>query len=164
MFGLRVASLTTLLWTIFVLTRTSKRLRMLPHSQTFILMIFQVFADVGGTIYCALDSYNVSLTEAKYPLYLIRSMGNYGARFNTALIGISLYMITHWNSDLVFKVIPYLQIVGMITPMVFSVVILAIKQDDILDHYIARDPDFGFKDETIVALTVLVICVLITMI
>ena len=145
-------------------TRVCKRFRILPHSQTFTLMVFQVFADLGGTIYYAFESYNVSLTWSKYILYLIRSIGNYGARINTALIGLSFYMITNCESRLVFKAMPYLQTLGVITPIVLSGVVLAIKQENIYDHYIARDPNFGFKEEPIVALTILVICVLITII
>ena len=161
MFGLRLVSLIALLWTLFVFTRASKRFRILPHSQTFILMVFQLFADVGGTTSYAFDNYNISLKWSKYILYLIRSIGNYGTRINTALIGLSLFMITNCNSQFVFKSTVYIQTMGVLTPIVFSAIVLAVKQDDIYDHYIAS---IGFKEEPIVALTVLVLCVLITMI
>ena len=162
--GLRVTSIFVLLWTFFVLTRISQRLRMLPHSQTLILMAFLFISDVGGIVYSTFRSYNVSLIEARYPLYWIRCIGDYGTRINTALIATSLLIITFCKYNTISKATKYLQIFGVISPIVLASLILAIKRDGIYDHYRVLDSNFSFKEEPIVTLLILILCALITII
>ena len=159
-----VISFLSLLWTIYILTRVSKRLTMLPHSQTLVLMVFQIVFVLGKIIHYSVEVNNLSMRGLKLPLYLIQSIGNYGARINTALIRISLYMITRFNySNFVTKSKRYLQAIGITIPIVLSAIVIAIKHGAVYDHYKANDPNFGFKEEPIVVLTVLTICTLVTL-
>ena len=162
--GLRFASLLVVFCSIFVLTRVSQRLRMLPHSQTLILMIFIALSDVGGIAYHFLQINNVLFEEARYPLYLIRSIGNYGTKINTALIGLSLLVISYCEFDVVSKSVRRLQVVGIITPILLSSLILSIVRDGIYDRSRIVDSLFWFQGQEIADLVIVVICLLPTVV
>ena len=162
--GLRFASLFAVLCSIFVLTTVLQRLRMLPHSQTLILMIFIALSDVGGIAYHLLKINNVPLEGARYPLYLIQSIGNYGTMINTALIGLSLLVISKYEFEGVSKSVRRLQVVGVITPILLSLVILGIVRNRIYDNYSIIDSRSGFEGQAIADIVVLLICILPTIV
>ena len=162
--GLRFASLFAVLCSIFVLRRVSQRLRMLPHSQTLILMIFIAISDVGGIAYHFLQINNVPLEGARYPLYLVQSIGNYGTGINTALIGLSLILISKYEFEVVSKSVRRLQVVGVITPILLSSLILGIVRNDIYDNYRVIDSRSGFEGQAIADIVILATCLLPTIV
>ena len=137
---------------------------MLPQSQTLILMIFMIFSNVGGIVYYFLEDNQTPLAFARYPLYLIRSIGIYGIRINTGIVGMSLLIISYGKFSFVKRTALILQIVGVIFPVFLSVMILVIVRDGFYDYYRTFDHMFGFDEEPIVATVILILCLVPTVV
>ena len=159
--GIGTLSFVGIIWTLFVLTRLSKKSRMLPHSQTIILIFFMLIFAIGGAIYYLFRLYQVPLTVARYPLYFIRSTGYYGTRINTTLVAVGILVTTRYKAT-INKSMKRLRITGIVLPILLSSLILAIKQNDIYDNYEALSPYLWFREEPIIAGVILSVCVIST--
>ena len=165
-YGLSIASLVGVVWTIINFFRNLNRIRYLPHSQTLILLLFQMVASIGGLLYSCVDKSNQVTEEAwyRYLLYLVYMVGQYGTCINTALLGIALYMITSHDTKFVLKISVYLNIVGVVVPCILCGVILAVKNDEIFKDGIGSYPVFSFDDEYYIVIALLTTSILITMV
>ena len=159
--GIGTLSFVGIIWTLFVLTRLSKKSRMLPHSQTIIMIFFMLIFAIGGAIYYLFRLYQVPLTVARYPLYFIRSTGYYGTRINTTLVAVGILVTTRYKAT-INKSMKRLRITGIVLPILLSSLILAIKQNDIYDNYEALSPYLWFREEPIIAGVILSVCVIST--
>ena len=165
-YGLSIASLVGVVWTILNFVRTPNRIRYLPHSQTLILLVFQMVASIGGLLYSCVEESNAILDETWYKcfFYFVYMAGQYGTCINTALLGVALYMITSCNTKFVIKISIYLNVVGVISPCLLCGTILAIKNDDIFKEGIGSYPVFSFEGERYIVIVLLAISILITIV
>ena len=115
--GLSIASLIGIIWTVFIFITNPKRIRYLPHRQTLILIAMQGLSSIGGILYTFVCKCKIDQSDwYKYLFYFIQMVGDYGTCTNTALVGVSLYLITSYHSKWVLKVNMYLNILGVIIP------------------------------------------------
>ena len=165
-YGLSIASLAGVLWTIVNFLRSLNRVRYLPHSQTLILFMFQMVASIGGLLYSCVDEANPVIEEPwyRYLMYFVYMVGQYGTCINTALLGIALYLITSHSTKFVLKVSFYLNIIGLIIPCLLCGLILAIKKDDIFVDGIGSYPVFSFDEEYYIVIVLLTTSTLITIV
>ena len=165
-YGLSIASLVGVVWTIINFVRNPNRIHYLPHSQTLILLVFQMIASIGGLLYSCVEGSNPIIDETWYKciFYLVYMVGQYGTCINTALLGVALYMITSCNTKFVMKISIYLNFVGVISPCLLCGIILAVKNDEIFKDGIDSYPVFSFDGEHYIVSVLLAICVLTTII
>ena len=165
-YGLSIASLVGVIWTILNFLRSFNRIRHLPHSQTLILLVFQMIASIGGLLYSCVDESNPIIDEAwyKYLFYFVYMAGQYGTCVNTALLGIALYLITSHSAKFVLRISFYLNILGVVIPILICGVILAVKNEKIFENGIPSYPVFSFDGEQYIVIVLLTISSLITII
>ena len=163
-YGMSIASLTGVLWTMFIFGRNWKRNRYLPHSQTLILLVFEMLSSIGQLLYTSIDETDTVFDQTWYQciFYLTSMVGQYGTCINTALLALSLYSITSFSTQLVLKIRWYLNILGFILPFILGGTILSVGSGDIFDT--SSHSIFYFEKELYVVIAVLGLCIFITIV
>ena len=155
-----IISLVAIIWTVFIMLYTSKRWRFMPHSQTLLLLIAQGFACCGSIMYYTLDFSSIWTQYLQFTLLLT---GIYGSRINSAIIALTLLLLTKGKAKLVSTLQPYLLILGIFCPAFFVGILFAISPS--IKHFNgSKSINFKFGErQAIVSLTVLTVSFLTIM-
>ena len=164
--GMSIASLVAVVWLFFFLVYKLKQFRHMPHSQTVVLLVFLVLDNIGRILSINYNDYSLSNNWYKYALYFAQSAGYYGSRINAAFVGLSLYFVMHCDAQLILKYTSCLTIAGFVIPLLLTASIMGIEQEHILNktNAYANAGNFDCEEEPIVALSVLVLCLFITLV
>ena len=139
---------------------TSKRWKYMPHSQTLLLLFAQGIACIGSIMYYTLDFSSIWTQYLQFTLLLT---GVYGSRINSAIIALTLLLLTKGKAKLVSKLQPYLLILGIFCPAFFVGVLFAVSPS--IKHFNgSKSINFKFGEtQAIVSLTVLIVSFLTIM-
>ena len=132
----------------------------MPHSQTLLLLIAQGVACCGSIMYYTLDFSSIWTQYLQFTLLLT---GVYGSRINSAIIALTLLLLTKGKAKLVSKLQPYLLILGIFCPAFFVGILFAISPS--IKHFNgSKSINFKFgNSQAIVSLTVLTVSFLTIM-
>lgn len=132
----------------------------MPHSQTLLLLVAQGIACCGSIMYYTLDFSSIWTQYLQFTLLLT---GVYGSRINSAIIALTLLLLTKGKAKLVSKLQPYLLILGIFFPVFFVGILFAVSPS--IKHFNgSKSVNFKFGEpQAIVSLTVLTMSFLIIM-
>ena len=124
-----------------------------------------MLSSIGGIVYTLFSESKSNLVNwYTYLFYFIHMVGEYGACINTALIGVSLCVITKCHSNWLLRINFYLNLAGLVTPLAICGVVVAVKYDEMFIDGIIFYPFLSFKHEYYVLMSILAVCTLTTIV